>query len=90
VIGAVTDFDREEADLQVRERKKHMEVVLRRRGSRMRYTMGCILDPSAPQSGWHEHLDSLDFLAGSDEESRSEGSREGTEGDGPWEDEEEE
>ena len=36
-----------------------------------------------------EHLDSLDFLTGSDEESRSEGSRKGTEGDGEWEDEEE-
>jgi len=89
VEGAVTDFDREEANMQIQERKKDMEVALRRRGSRMRYTMECILDPSTPQSGWHQHLDRRDFRDGSDEESGSEGSGEGTEGDEEWEDEEE-
>jgi len=89
VDGAVTDLDRDKADMQIQERKRDMEVPLRRRGSRMRYTMECILDPSAPQSGWHKHLDRRDFLDGSEEESGSEGPGEGTEGDEEWEDEEE-
>ena len=89
VDGAVTPFDREEADVQIQQRKKVIEEAARRRGGRMRYTMECIVDPDMAESGGHEHFDRAGSEDGSDEESGSEGSEEGTEGDTEWEDEEE-